>query len=231
MSDPVVDGDGILDDGIQVVPAGMSDLGVAIPKLPSFSIDGNGVVSFPGRGLLGEVEPVGFGKLVHPDIELFQKGEVGGVSVLVAIDFSCNPGDGRLFEKQVNGINKIKTVCTRFRNKTRLAYSDGCIIITGNNTLSTSDVVGLGKGLNNNKNSIQASQFTSVGVTILERTRNSVDTLNVGLTIRSDKNKTRGTKLEFVGAITDSGSCAILDCIHNILNGAMDLDALNCPMC
>ena len=50
---PVVDCDGILDDGVEILGAGVSDLGVAIPQLPAFSVDGDAVVIVPGGFLMG----------------------------------------------------------------------------------------------------------------------------------------------------------------------------------
>ena len=45
--------------------------------------------------------PVSFGKSIHLDIELLQKGEVGCDVILVAVYFSGNPSDGRVLKQEV----------------------------------------------------------------------------------------------------------------------------------
>ena len=50
--DPIVDGDGILNDGVEVGLAGISDFGGALPELPAFPMNGNGGVIISPGGFL-----------------------------------------------------------------------------------------------------------------------------------------------------------------------------------
>ena len=118
-------------------------------------MNGDRVVCGPCVLLVSEEPPVGFGKLVHSHIELFKWSERGTDSIFVAVNVRGYPCDGRLVEKDANGIDKIKTIFARIRFESWLADANGRIIITCNNTLAVGNIVGLGQSIAQQKKSIK----------------------------------------------------------------------------
>ena len=82
-------------------------------------------------------------------------GGRGTDSIFVAVNVRGYPCDGRLLEKDVDGIDKIKTIFARIRFESWLADANGRIIITCNNTLAVGNIVGLGQSVAQQKKSIK----------------------------------------------------------------------------